>query len=80
MSPERKLKELMKEIVPNLPNDVCRCHDLTGLCGRNDTCRRFLQRNTGGVNVRHGNMLQLDSLGECIKFISVDDDQQTRLI
>lgn len=50
--PDRVLPYSMQEgksYVPNLPNDVCRCHDEQ--CHERLTCRRFLQRDKGGVNV-----------------------------
>ena len=73
MSPVYELKQKMGEIVPSLPDDVCRCHDLTGLCGQNNQCRRWLQKDTGGVRVRHGNLLTLDALGQCINFMDVNE-------
>jgi hypothetical protein len=70
MSPFRELEQKMEYYVPNLPDDVCRCHDQTGLCGRNNECRRWLQRGSGGVRVRQAaSLLHLDSLGECINFM-----------
>ena len=70
MNQFREFEQKLKYYVPNMPDELCRCHDLTGLCGRNNQCRRWLQRNTGG---RHaGNLLTLDALGECVNFLDVN--------
>jgi hypothetical protein len=50
------LNALAATCPPRLPDDVCRCHDEQ--CSEREECRRFLQRNTGGVHVKQAASLR----------------------
>lgn len=46
----------LHEFAPSLPADVSRCHDEQ--CKENKSCARFLQRERGGVRIRHASSLR----------------------
>lgn len=45
------LNQLIAENPPLIPNDVARCHNDT--CDDRETCKRWLQKDKGGINIRH---------------------------
>ena len=65
----QKLQEQIAEVTPNLPNDVCRCHDEA--CPQAQECRRFLQRERGGAWVSHTGSLRSPD-GTCNYWIPVN--------
>jgi hypothetical protein len=63
-----KIKRLLARNPINLPNDVCRCHDEK--CQEANQCRRFLQKDRGGVRVSHAASFR-DNKGKCTHKIQV---------
>jgi hypothetical protein len=71
-SPYRKLEVKQHEYrqtASRLPDDVCRCHD--DVCILREHCLRFLQRQSGGVNVRHAATLREENAITCERQIPV---------
>lgn len=65
---QQRLDELMACNPPKLPDDVCRCHD--DGCPEREECKRYLQRNNGGVHVVHAATLR-EGTGKCARKLEI---------